>query len=372
MVRKKDGSVHNRSQWVTPGSKKSGARQNEPEKPHERVITEDFDKRFNVEPYDQKKWERQIEFHLDGSRPEDRNMEMGKTPFVLSKVGLKDLPLEIAPRVVDKVMGAEDQIKHGHGLSKEIVSRILEAISDPIAVMESLTQKGTFIVLTSILDHRKRPIIVSIHPDRRSGRNQVNEVMSFYGRNNFKEFWKMSLAELKYFDNKKGPEWLQSIGVQFPKEGDFRASGTSIVLKSDIVNKESAGHQNDRGVKKSQGRRRVEMLLLVPIDLSKSIKNPKLVPEKITVARGGTTFQQTVLVDPADRNSKIVQGGFESDASSRMKKLERAKRLIEADYDKCKRQAKLQPMYDAAQMLKKINSDIEIAKKYPGKVKEAR
>lgn len=50
------------------------------------------------------------------------------------------------------------------------------------------------------------------------------------------------------------------------------------------------------------------------VQLEKSIRNPKLVPEKRTVTRNGVTFQQTVWVDPTDKNAKVVQGGFDFDS----------------------------------------------------------
>ena len=52
-------------------------------------------------------------------------------------------------------------------------------------------------------------------------------------------------------------------------------------------------------------------MLQLLVLLEKALRNPRLVQEKRTVTRGGTTFQMTVWVDPRDKDAKIVQGGFD-------------------------------------------------------------
>ena len=112
---------------------------------------------------DAEEWGRQVDaFHphegTGGRQP--RLMAVCRTPDVLQKLGAPDLPMTMTADNLGKVLSD----KVDHGLPKELVKQLPQALAEPIMVFESASQVDSFVVLTE-LKHEGRSVMAAVHLD---------------------------------------------------------------------------------------------------------------------------------------------------------------------------------------------------------------
>ena len=93
--------------------------------------------------------------------------------------------------------------KVDHGLPKELVKQLPQALAEPIMVFESASQADSFVVLTE-LKHEGRSVMAAVHLDTEKQRVRVNDIASAYKRSN--ETWyarQIEEGRLLYQDKKK-------------------------------------------------------------------------------------------------------------------------------------------------------------------------
>ena len=113
----------------------------------------------------------------------------------LREVGLRDLPMHITQKHIINCTHekAVNNIEY-HGLSKEEIKKLPEALENPVILTESFDSKEDSLV--AVLDYRDKdgkPIIVAIHPNGQAvyelRKVESNFVQSMYGRNKFAKFY---------------------------------------------------------------------------------------------------------------------------------------------------------------------------------------
>lgn len=167
---------------------------------------------------------------LDGAIDEEARIDLGETPAVLRAVGLPDMPLVTTGDVIDKV-------HYDHGLTRDQIKDLPDLLADPIAVFESDTRPGAFVVVVDTVA-RGMPVVVAVHPNRRMGRTEVNFLASAYPKQNaaiqLKRWVKAGL--LRYINKSRSPAWQTIVGVQFPEMGPAeRGSGKIVLTEADVV-----------------------------------------------------------------------------------------------------------------------------------------
>lgn len=221
------------------------------------------------------------------------------TPTKLEKAGLKaGVPIVVHSDKLDTVMKQEEDGKKGrHGLTASQIMDVQAGVYDPVAIIKthSETKKNRLIVLTDVLDEKRRPINVIIEPycTKYKGKD-AHMMFSIYGRENLPMFLEACRAHDSFiFKNEKRMKALTGDNKE-----QFQKSSSGI----------SSLHR-DYNYFPGEGKRSVRFVVRI---LEKSRKNPKLIPQKRMVTRDGRTFQTTVWVLPG-QESGPVQGGFDFD-----------------------------------------------------------
>ena len=134
-----------------------------------------------------------------------------ETPYVLKMVGVKAQDVTIAPSVINKCMATEetDKIKHPHGLSFDVMSKLAEELRNPVMIMNSATQPNSLVAVTSLKDNDKNNIIVSLANDTRNGL-EICAISSSYGKDKIQNFIKNNLDKIIAYNKEKTNEVLGS------------------------------------------------------------------------------------------------------------------------------------------------------------------
>lgn len=171
-------------------------------------------------------------------------LTVGKTPLALAICGANgDLDLTIKKSVVDKCLRPEVRDengklkgKTGHGLTEEQLLQALNGVKSPVMVIEG-SRDGSLIAVTDLKDQQDREIIVAVELDKTSGFQEVNQISSAYGRENFADFLDRQMEQGKIIavNEEKANEMLLSIGKKYPKENTFISFDNSIAYSTQNV-----------------------------------------------------------------------------------------------------------------------------------------
>ena len=176
---------------------------------------------------------KQVDSALDEDLSENRHnaLYIRDTPNLLGEVGLGDLPLCITAKHVQNMVTDKGENSSWHGLSRGLVKRLPELLSNPVMILDSYTKPGDVVVVTSAVDGDGNPVIAAIHPngeatvDGQTG--PANFITSVYGKENFWS-WVENNAKhgnVLYWNEKKSQTLAALAGVQFP--GNSAQSGSN-------------------------------------------------------------------------------------------------------------------------------------------------
>lgn len=181
-----------------------------------------------------------------GKAYETSHVYMGKTPKVLTDLGLDQLPMLITSKHIDTIMNASgpDPRANYHGLGKELVKQIPKALENPVMVMMSNTKPDqSIVVLTTLKDSSGNPVISAIQFNGKGlynqARVQANVVTSTYGKKFINNFIQKAVNENRvlYFDKQKSQQLNQDPGVQFPDVLSTTDFSSNIARLKEFVNR---------------------------------------------------------------------------------------------------------------------------------------
>jgi hypothetical protein len=193
---------------------------------------------------DQRSFARQIEGFLKGRLPKDALIAVGKTPIVLQKLGARPLPVVMTQRTAAKVLHVK------HGIPADLLKGLPAALSDPIMVFDSATQKDSFVVMTELV-YEGKTVIAAVHLNKEINRVEVNDIASVYGKDRNEWFTEqMEKGRLRYMNKEKSHSWSVTVGLQLPKmRGTTNGSTYIILTEADIVKNDMSLDIEQRTVK---------------------------------------------------------------------------------------------------------------------------
>ena len=205
-----------------------------PERVHELVAedTRNFSAQLD-------KWDR-------GELGKRDTVKMGLTPEVITLLGAKQLPMEISPKVLNKI------VYEKHGISLDSLKQLPAQIADPWYVFKSKTKDNSLVVYTTLKDQNNKEVMAAIHMDvSQSGRHRVNAIASVYGRNNTHSFIQQNIKDNNalYVNTKKNQEMQRSNPATIAGGDAPFGSSSNILTEKDLTfNKENLAGQNPQNV----------------------------------------------------------------------------------------------------------------------------
>lgn len=167
------------------------------------------------------------------------------TPLLVSENSLgiidNDNPILIPKRVITKAQNT-------HNISKEELYDLPEKIKDYVLVTKSQNENDSNSILVFIdqFDKDNNPIMVAIKTNAELLNSPINEVTSIYGRKreNIENFLSDKLKnKILKINDKKIKNWLNSVGIQFPK--DFSNSLYNNIVPQENTNVNNSSKSNN-------------------------------------------------------------------------------------------------------------------------------
>ncbi|HPX31374.1 MAG TPA: hypothetical protein PKW92_09850 [Smithella sp.] len=228
---------------------------------------------------------KQLNDYASGKLRKDITLTVGKTPYVLERLGAKQLPIVISQDAIRK------DTKDKYSLSIELLKELPYQLNDPIMVFASKGQnpegpfKG-FVVMTE-LQHEGKTVIAAIHLGVTEKHHIVNEIASVYEKDSDHWFYEqIEEKRLLYMNRKKSREWFLTRGLYLPKvETAIRGLKRKILFDYDLVKgKDKLSAEAQTGAPRVLGE----------VELDELTKNlSTLVKGVETITRDGKVFLKT-------------------------------------------------------------------------------
>ena len=168
------------------------------------------------------------------------------TPILVSENSLEiignDNPILVPKRVITKAQNT-------HNISKEELYDLPEKIKDYVLITKSQNENDSNSILVFIdqFDKDNNPIMVAIKTNAELLNSPINEITSIYGRKreNIENFLSNKLKnKILKINDKKIKNWLNSVGIQFPK--DFSNSLYNNIVPQGNTNVNNSSKNNNR------------------------------------------------------------------------------------------------------------------------------
>lgn len=173
---------------------------------------------------------------VNGGYFKKTKINLGETPKVLQLLGASNADFMFDPTKLF------DTVKPGrkHELTVEQAVEAIRHIADPVAVFDSITHKGSKVVLTEVMGNNA-PVVAAIHIGQDGALQSVNKLASVYAKTgNFNKWINESISQSEtIYVNKQKRQALESEGaVQFRLENSDSPLGefnVKIVDENDLV-----------------------------------------------------------------------------------------------------------------------------------------
>lgn len=213
-------------------------------------------------------YEKNVDAVLNGTYTGDNVIVVGRTPKVLTDIGLNQLPLAITANHIYTIAKTEAEAKaegrysknnNYHGLGETAVKQIREKIKEPVMVLthqevtpeqqKSHAQSKRIVVVVELVIDGKQvicPIEVDTSLKYDGGRIDSNLITTYFSKSTFNELLKECIAKenigetgFYYINKTKANNLLQGPGYQLPQQLASRLSASNTIIRhiSENVNR---------------------------------------------------------------------------------------------------------------------------------------
>ncbi|MCI9462256.1 MAG: hypothetical protein HFI48_00025 [Lachnospiraceae bacterium] len=179
---------------------------------------------------------RQIEKFYNGSLKSNQVIKIGNTPEYLIRLGAKPLSIVMKQSTLAKCIRKPKGSKSAHDLDRTIIETLPDQLLSPILVVNEAERKS-FAIITDYKDKNGNNMLIALKLESNVQNMTVNEIASFYGRNNLEVYLnKHRKTNIHIIDNKKAKTLASLLRLQLPttlQEFDYK---NNISLQNESVN----------------------------------------------------------------------------------------------------------------------------------------
>jgi hypothetical protein len=152
----------------------------------------DIDAQFNIE----------LQQQISGTLPAGHIYALGRAGTILISAGIFDLDIELhSGRLKEKTAQAN------HPFNLADMRNLPSAIQNPLAVFDSATRPGSFVVLTE-LKQRNVNYVVALQGNKPKGNTRINDLRSIHPRDGRQVANWISKGLMKYADKNRMADWV--------------------------------------------------------------------------------------------------------------------------------------------------------------------
>ena len=298
----------------------------------------------------------QLRKYANGELSQKDLIQLGATPEYLKDIGDINNPLVMTQSNISKFAYPEGYMGGKHNLGYDAIAEVPNRLNDPAAVMKSLTQPDSGVVLTDMLDAHGDPVIAPVHMGKEKDANIVNELASMHGRPGID--YLLDNSDIIYKNEEKVRDVLSGNGLQLSKQ---KATADpllnyNIAEGAENVNKESINKvmAEDIGLNspKPQSEKSIEGVWKLEespkttedlwSELEKGSQGQQPTPPVRTselnergqkLSRLHETLQNTEMLTDAEKQAYADKNGFWYDPDNERALAEQAKAEVAQDLD---------------------------------------
>lgn len=163
-------------------------------------------------------------------------IEVGDTPNFLQNLGAKALPIVIKQSTIAKCIREPHGSKSAHNLDRKMIEALPDQIRNPIIAVEE-KQRNSFALISDYKDKMGNHMLVALKMNATVQNMVVNEVASFYGRQNLEIYLnKHDPSEIHIIDNNKAKQLASLLGLQLPTTLQALDYSCNLAQSQDKVN----------------------------------------------------------------------------------------------------------------------------------------
>lgn len=180
------------------------------------------------------------------SQQEKRKLfRIGKTPAKLIEAGLPDNTVSIGYKVIEK---AQNNKNADHNLSKETISKVWEALKNPIAVIKAeqneneKKENNRYSAILDLKDDNGKFVLVAIEADKYAGQFVVNDIRSIHSRQSYEPIIDKALNDKRLLkvDAEKIRNLLTSQQSDLISDGAASSKKDLPLTSSDLISEGAA------------------------------------------------------------------------------------------------------------------------------------
>lgn len=186
----------------------------------------------------QARWSQDVDRFLAGAIDPHEQLLVMDTPLVVSMLGAEQLPIRTRLKVLKKVLDEK------HDLPPDVAKQLPSAIADPVMVLASATQPGSFVLVLDLVDQHSATVNVAIHLEKTAGGFVTNDLSTAFGRKHADgttpdDMWfidQMTAGRALYVNEEKSQQWALRRRLQLPMAHALAGLSESIYRGPDLVN----------------------------------------------------------------------------------------------------------------------------------------
>lgn len=157
--------------------------------------------------------------------------------LVYKALGVADKPLNLPQNVLKKINVGK------HNVSLSVVEKLPELVSDPLLILDSKTETGSFVSVLDAVDESGNTIVAIIKPTDKA----FNVIPSVYGKKEIENL--IESSNVRYVNDIKIPATtsIDLSSLQLRGGDSARGNNNNILQKTDIVNSFSQNTSNPKG-----------------------------------------------------------------------------------------------------------------------------
>ena len=291
----------------------------------------------------QKQYVKDLQGTITGETPTGKIIKVMDTPEILKKHGAKADSLTITQDTVRKAMYPKGYqgLKQGHNLGFGGLEMLPKQLEDPIAVLDSSTQKDSKVIITNMLDEHNNPVIAALHLNKDGRIEYADEIASVYGKDGYERFIDNARKQGKVlYENKKiGLDAVPSVGLQLSGANHSSDPMNIIANNIDNVNKVAPPIRqaaNEVKVTPSGKETKVGNFDVVGKSENLGIVNPdvKTIQEAMDSAEGKFRRLYKATVDSSNEINRLAKAAGDKRASNAVQAVRTSSGTAEYIYTK--------------------------------------
>lgn len=141
-------------------------------------------------------------------------LQLGPTPGYLLKMGIPQRPVVMKLSTLSKCIREPKGSKSAHSLSRDMIEKIPDILQKP-ALLISRMEGSQLALLSESVNQHGDPLLLALKINVDVQKNEVNEISSFYGRENCREYLQRQ-TNVVIVDNEKAKQLSRLHRLQLP------------------------------------------------------------------------------------------------------------------------------------------------------------